>query len=377
MQRISAGVIWEKIRRFKNEFREQQLKLHWVKAHPERRDSTRRSWTADEYGNWIVDELASKGDITIGTVIGIIRITYGELMGSVMISSPANQWRLQLFGDKNIDVLGAVRNTIQYEAQESEWLTYLRRRDDVTTRTRKWSGLLWRTSCSAWRKADNKQSKQAKLNRLLWCLDLAPTGYRKRQRGYDGQHQCSCGEEAPSRRHILLDCIGNNSIQRLQDLRECARTVFENVNVDGGDERDVVINISNQIDDWIGGAKDHAEGENAESKDVVEDLQCGLWSKTMVEQMTGEVEERNPAPKTRRLLDSIHSAIMQITTVWTKEGWKIWREDFQRRQEADAKGEDRGWEGGRRRQLQRDMRAYLFNEFDNRNDGFWRDEHVG
>lgn len=85
---------------------------------------------------------------------------------------------------------------LQKEAGEREWEAYLDQRDENSSRLRSWRTLQWELGREINKAAGGERaSRQGKLNRILWALDLAPTGQRKVQRGYEGDHGCECREK--------------------------------------------------------------------------------------------------------------------------------------------------------------------------------------
>src|SRR3546814_4938179 len=63
----------------------------WIKAHPERRDPTSRTWSADEWGNWAADQLASTGTIPLGQA-QIFHISYSELLQGIHYIVQGKPW---------------------------------------------------------------------------------------------------------------------------------------------------------------------------------------------------------------------------------------------------------------------------------------------
>src|SRR5690606_27001766 len=117
-----------------------------------------------------------------------------------------------------------------------------------------------------------------RLNRLLWCLDLSPTGERKRQRGYSIDTRCSCGQDAPTRTHILLQCpeLAPERARTWHHIRATVRQQFTSATTATAIERQTVDEVRDEILAWLQGPN-AAEDEVPANLELAEDLLCGLW----------------------------------------------------------------------------------------------------
>ena len=195
---------------------------------------------------------------------------------------------------------------------------------------------------------------QARLNRLLWCLDLAPTGERKRQKGYNIDTRCACGHEAPSRTHLLMQCpaIEEERSKMWKQIRDEVDIQFAEIDATQQEKR-ILDEIRAELLTWMA-------GENGERDETPGDTQlCGLLHNKVSELITGEVQAREAEARTirRGLLDKIFKAMQRILAKACKQGWEIWRTDYERRK---AQGLQRAAQlQPREQRRQQDMRTFL------------------
>lgn len=348
---------------------EVEIDVQWMRSHPERRERNRDRWTAEEWGNWAADWLAGSEDQEMGAGRWTVsRVSYSDAVEALHLGDKRGSevvLRWQSHGDQEVEMLGEIRRTMRKLSLERNWETYLRNRDGVSRRGRRWAHLQWRLAHQAWAKRHGRGSAAGRLTKLLWVLDQAPTSQRKTQRGYEEVDACACGQERPDRTHVLLDC--ELTKVHLEPLRHEITRAFTAIAVTASrQERVVIEEIRQEVLAWLSG------GITDEERDVAEDFLCGLWSARVSEQIAGEVEYRVTGGEAitlrRELLVKMYEGMRKVLGEATMAGWEAWKMHNEQRKAAAAR-ERRGLRGvvRERRRIQRaegqqDIRLFMLGE---------------
>jgi hypothetical protein len=343
--------------------RNDEVEVRWIQSHVERRERNRNRWTAAQWGNWAADRLAGKQTeerLELGQW-SITEVQYSDAVAGLYRrrDRPSEfilRWQRQ--DDFEVEVLGDVRRVIGKASLERNWEAYLRKRDGVTRRNRKWADLQWRLAHRAWAKSPGLGSAAQRFTRQLWALDLAPTGQRKAQRGYAEGGVCVCGQEQPDRAHVLLDC--EHTKVDMEPIRATLTRSFAVMAAAATrEERQTLDEVGREVTAWLTG----------EDREVLEDFLCGLWSARVSEQVAGEVDHRlaegEPIELRRETLEKLYATMRSALSAAAGCGWEAWRKHNEERRAAEAAERRRGRQPAaahRRQQAaggQQDIRRFL------------------
>lgn len=376
--------------------------LEWIKGHIERRKKDKATWTTDEYGNWLADRIA--GDERIDTIdMNRYRFTYEEI--TTLLAAKERHGSHRTYGlymngnDKEVSVTEPLRKWLTVEALEHEWELYTKTRDKNTSKRRKWQHVSWLTTGEAFRRANGKATLHGTLTALAWRMDWAPTGEKKEQRGYQADHNCSCNQQAPSKKHILTQCKAVINATWFKEWTD----QWEEILVS-----ELGAAMKAELYRWIKFTEEHAIDMSRSrihlQAHLTEDLLSGIWSGKMLETLAGGIqartqgeelsdgesiqnpstmfrtetsdddssdteseedsqttEEEEPAKYSRSALDALRREMVKLTAESYKRGLEIWRGDYRRRAERhrQKRAQDRQDRGATRTQRDRERRGRL------------------